>query len=163
MTFIRLIMPYKDPKIRRQHQKEYYQKNKDKKRDYQRNYCKDRYYRIKNHCPEEYQKQLAYFREINREYGKQLKLKVISHYSNGRMACANPFGEHKEPYTNILALTLDHINGDGSKRKGYGNSYYRWLKKNGFPDEGLQVLCMNCQWIKRHKNHELRCWTTCSF
>jgi hypothetical protein len=36
---------------------------------------------------------------------------------------------------------------------GYG--FYTWLKKNGFP-EGLQVLCMNCNWVKRVENNELK-------
>lgn len=48
-------------------------------------------------------------------------------------------------------LTIDHINGGGSKhRKEVGQSnIYRWLKQNNYP-EGFQVLCMNCQWGKKN-------------
>jgi len=148
-------LPYKDPEKRRKHQRDYYLKNIDKRRKYQREYCREAYRKLKEN-PEAYQKRLAYYRRSNREQGERLKREVISHYSNGSMACANPFGEHKEPYTNILALSIDHIHGGGNKlRKGYGNSFYYWLKRNGFP-EGFQVLCMNCQWIKRHENNELK-------
>ena len=54
----------------------------------------------------------------------------------------------------IRALSIDHINSDGaSHRKEVGNGMYRWLLKNNFP-EGFQVLCMNCQFIKRETNNE---------
>ena len=76
---------------------------------------------------------------------------VIKYYSSGTMACANPFNEHKEPYTNILALTLDHIEGGGHKHrnniKRSGAHFYRYLQKQGYPD-GYRVLCMNCQFMK---------------
>lgn len=86
------------------------------------------------------------------------KVKTINHYSNGTMACANPFGEHKEPYTTIEALSIDHINGGGTQERihksyGKGGSFYFWLIKQGFP-EGYQVLCMNCQFIKKIRNKE---------
>jgi hypothetical protein len=56
------------------------------------------------------------------------------------------------------ALTLDHINGDGATqrraiRKGGGRGFYSWVKRNGYPKD-LQVLCWNCQWIKRSENQE---------
>jgi hypothetical protein len=92
-------------------------------------------------------------------YFRRLKVKVVTHYSNGTMACANPFGEHKRPYTTIEALSIDHIYGKGAKQRkelgwrGKGVSFYLWLIKQGYP-KGYQVLCMNCQWIKRSRNDE---------
>lgn len=50
-------------------------------------------------------------------------------------------------------LTIDHVNNDGcEKRKehGHSNRFYRWLRRNGYPD-GYQVLCMNCNFGK-HMN-----------
>ena len=82
---------------------------------------------------------------------------VIRHYSHGTMACANPFGEHEKPYTNILALTIDHVNDDGAEeRRKIGKTvgsgtFYALLIKKGYP-EGYQVLCWNCQWIKRQRH-----------
>lgn len=82
------------------------------------------------------------------------KLKVMIHYSSTNPPqCANPFGEHKEPYTNIRALSMDLIKG-GHRRSGIGLHSYVWLINNNYPD-GWQVLCMNCQWIKRDVNREL--------
>ena len=60
-------------------------------------------------------------------------------------------------YNDIGGLQIDHINNDGSiirkrlkqnKISFTGNSYYRWLIKNNFPS-GHQVLCANCNWLKR--------------
>ncbi len=52
-------------------------------------------------------------------------------------------------------LTLDHIANDGYKRKGCsGSTLYAWVIAHKFP-EGLQTLCWNHQWKKRHLH--LRC------
>lgn len=43
-------------------------------------------------------------------------------------------------------LTIDHKNGGGTKHRketGGGYHFYRWLRKNGYP-EGFRVLCWNC-------------------
>lgn len=61
--------------------------------------------------------------------------------------------------SDIRCLTIDHINGGGTKEREKnkipsGQAFYTWLKKNGYPD-GYQVLCMNCQFIKRITSGEL--------
>ncbi len=82
----------------------------------------------------------------------KLKLEVFSHYSEGKPVC-NSCG-----FDDLRALSIDHINGDGAKhRKSMGlkagfQTYY-WLKRQGYPI-GFQVLCMNCQFIKRAENEE---------
>lgn len=64
----------------------------------------------------------------------------------------------------IKFLSVDHINGGGSKQKkelgGAGGKTYRWMVKNNFPP-GFQILCHNCNQAKGaygmcpHKqNHE---------
>lgn len=72
------------------------------------------------------------------------------------MVCANPYGEHATPYGNLLALTIDHLGGGGSehRRKTRYWSFYKWLARQGFP-RGYQVLCMNCQMIKKFVNNEM--------
>ncbi len=60
-------------------------------------------------------------------------------------------------FEDVRALSLDHINGGGEKAKREagvsGLRWYRWLIKNNFPPD-IQVLCMNCQFIKRYTNNE---------
>ena len=53
-------------------------------------------------------------------------------------------------YSNVDALSLDHISNDGKAhrdRVGGGYNVYWDLKKRDFPP-GFEVLCMNCNWIK---------------
>jgi hypothetical protein len=50
----------------------------------------------------------------------------------------------------VQFLSLDHINGGGNKHRkevGTGIGFYRWLKRNNFP-EGFQTMCHNCNQAK---------------
>ncbi len=76
---------------------------------------------------------------------RELRAEVLAAY--GGQKC-NHCQEAREP-----CLTIDHVEGGGNQHRisigaGSGNDFYRWLKKNNFPS-GFQVLCMNCQWMKR--------------
>lgn len=60
-------------------------------------------------------------------------------------------------FSDIRALQIDHINGGGSKerKRTYGRMIYLYILAH--PDESineLQILCANCNWIKRHENNE---------
>jgi hypothetical protein len=48
--------------------------------------------------------------------------------------------------TEMLFLTIDHVNGDGGKHRKElnGKKIYAWLRQNNYP-EGYQVLCFNCK------------------
>lgn len=84
-----------------------------------------------------------------RLYQERLKMEIFFIYSCGEMKCAY-CGYDK----NIDALSIDHINNNGyiqRKEKNLnGFGFYKWLKSNNYP-EGFQVLCRNCNWIKRTK------------
>lgn len=88
---------------------------------------------------------------------KRLKDAVFNAYGGYQCACC---GE-----TEPLFLTIDHIEGDGSRhrmemtpegqdyrdyRSATGYKTYRWLERNNFP-AGFQVLCSNCN-HGRHRN-----------
>lgn len=87
-------------------------------------------------------------RDVNRRCNEKIRLDVISHYSPS-MVCV------KCGFSDVRALTIDCINGGHKKldKAGGGSTFWRMLKRNGYPD-GFQVLCMNCQFIKRRENHE---------
>jgi hypothetical protein len=66
-----------------------------------------------------------------------LRLLIIKHYGSRCTCCEE---------TNIDLLTIDHINGGGTKhikKLGGTHNFYRWLRDNNFPP-GFQVLCHNC-------------------
>jgi hypothetical protein len=84
-------------------------------------------------------------REYTREWDKKQKDEVFAAYGGYKCNCPGCSETHPE------FMTIDHIDGNGSRHRREANikSMYRWLKKNNFPP-GFQVLCMNCNFVKRH-------------
>lgn len=86
-------------------------------------------------------------------HNRLLKIEVLTHYGNGKCACVQC------GYDNDMALSIDHIEGDGATHRRVthttagGYKLYRWLKRHDYLG-GFQTLCINCQWIKRQANNE---------
>lgn len=79
-----------------------------------------------------------------REVRDTKKFNAFQAYGGFVCACC---GERMEKF-----LSIDHINGDGSKHRrqqGNGAMLYSWLARHQFP-AGFQVLCMNCNWGRRY-------------
>jgi hypothetical protein len=79
-----------------------------------------------------------------RDKGRRIALRteVLAAYGGVCQCC----GEARYEF-----LAIDHAFGDGkahrakSKAASSGKNFYYWLKERGFPqDEGLRVLCHNC-------------------
>lgn len=77
----------------------------------------------------------------NRKDAGKLRVQCLIAYSGNPPKCQCQGCNE----TNIEFLTIDHVGGWGHKhrRELHGNSIYRWLKINNFPDK-FRVLCMNC-------------------
>ncbi len=139
----------------REYHKKYYQANKGKLRKQQ----KARYDIIKDNPDRklrEYKRRRQWWEEnkelhrgIARTAWHKLKKEVLIYYSNREMRCA------KCGFADIRALSLDHIGGGGCEHRRQIKNFYSWLRKNGYP-RGYQVLCMNCQFIKRAENNECK-------
>lgn len=76
--------------------------------------------------------------------GRKVRVEAIEAYG-GKCACCNE--------STFEFLAIDHVNNDGEEHRkemqGYGRAIYRWLKKNGYPQDGrFQVLCHNCNMAK---------------
>jgi len=58
-------------------------------------------------------------------------------------------------FSDIRALQLDHVKGNGAaERRKFGvnwEGFYRFVLKH---PEWYQILCANCNWIKRFENGE---------
>lgn len=84
-----------------------------------------------------------------KEYRRIMKLELFNLLGRKCVRCG---------YEDIRALQFDHIIGGGrkDKRELKGNlsmvSFYR--KNPEKAKQTLQVLCANCNWIKRHENGE---------
>lgn len=89
-------------------------------------------------------------RLYNKNYRVLRKHRVLKHYSNGSLRCAGC------GISDVRVLTIDHVlnNGNTERKNGCGNGdhFYWWLEQNNYP-EGYQVLCMNCQFIKKHSKN----------
>jgi hypothetical protein len=90
------------------------------------------------------------------EFNKQRKIRVLSHYSGKE----TPQCTWEDcTVCDLDMLSIDHIANDGQadrSTRGTGNSLYRALEKEGFP-EGFQTLCHNHQWKKEIlRRRELR-------
>jgi hypothetical protein len=61
-------------------------------------------------------------------------------------------------FSDSRALQIDHINGGGYKEKSKFKTTWKWYQfileqlKNGSKD--YQLLCANCNWIKRSEDKE---------
>ena len=89
------------------------------------------------------------YRATIEKYRRNLKQDALNAYG-GKCACCG--------VDNYEFMAIDHINGGGNKHRkenktGSGLQFYRWLKKNKYP-KGFQILCANCNWIKRFENNE---------
>ena len=157
-------MPYKDPKRNKECIDNYRQTHKDEIHDKQKVYCSTHKKQrnttqkdwIKNH-PEKW-------RIIQQKSGKKrrdkLKMEIIT-LLGGK--CTNPYNlNHGDFLFDIRCLQFDHINREVKRREkwhgqaiGGSEAYLKEvlvLIKSGRKD--YQLLCANCNWIKRYENRE---------
>jgi len=87
-------------------------------------------------------------RKKDRKKYAKLKAQILQAYRGQCQHC----GEDNPDF-----LQIDHVNDDGNTHrrslsgKNQGCNIYTWLRKNGFPKEGFQLLCANCNTAKSKK------------
>ena len=87
-----------------------------------------------------------------RRYRRDMKEEVYKLLGN---KCSNPFNiGHGTFLTDIRCLQIDHINGGGSHQKTHGPVYSVILREIKAGSKEYQLLCANCNWIKRHEKGE---------
>jgi hypothetical protein len=110
------------------------------------NYQKGKY---KEYHQVYYVKNMDRQKKLHKIWVRNLKVEVLSHYSNGSPYCECCKEKH------IEFLSIDHINGGGRKHlreiglESGGWRFYQWLKKNSYP-QGFRVLCYNCNQALGH-------------
>lgn len=141
------------PEIEREKHRKYYLANKEKISAKRKEYRKTHLPPIRIYNAEYYNNNKDKLKAKSIKYRTALKIDVLTHYGNGKCACV------RCGYSDIRALTLDHINGGGhQQRRDTGKSgltFYIWLKQKGYPS-GLQTYCCNCQFLKRSERSEYR-------
>jgi hypothetical protein len=90
-----------------------------------------------------------YYIKYGREYTKRIRRETLEFVGGKEGVKCKRCGFQDE-----RAIQVDHVNGGGSKeiRELKNNRRYLDLIKSK-PHE-YQLLCANCNWIKRHENYE---------
>ena len=93
-------------------------------------------------APENRDKVLERGRDFMREQQVRLRAELFKEYGSYCVCC----GEDYQAF-----LTIEHTNNDGAAhRKRVGPNVLPDLKRRGWPkDEGLVIMCMNCNWARR--------------
>lgn len=116
---------------------------KEKDREYSRKYRKD-------HKKWKYESNKKYVPN-QREYLRKVRLMAINSLGGKCVRCG---------FSDIRALQIDHIKGSGSrerKERNYKGNFHMHVIKSFLNNENkYQLLCANCNWIKRHENNETK-------
>lgn len=116
------------------------------KRAYLAEYREKNKEEINRRTRERYKLQKPDRKEYSRERQRKLRDKAIEVLGGSRCI--------KCGFSDIRALQIDHVNGNGKKERekmGQIVMYKKIIDTNGV---GYQILCANCNWIKRHTHNE---------
>ena len=95
-----------------------------------------------------YEKNRLWINEKNNLRSRKLRLKVLKKLGGKCVECG---------FDDWRALQIDHVNGGGTRelKKYYGRlqKYNRMVLADN--NGKYQILCSNCNWIKRHERNEV--------
>ena len=100
-------------------------------------------------------------KEYNKWYRNNNLLKQRDYLRNERMAVVEALGRKCVDcgFEDVRALQIDHVGGGGSKERKerpYKGSFHKHVLRSFLNNEKrYQLLCANCNWIKRSVNNEL--------
>ena len=85
-----------------------------------------------------------------RKRRKEIKIEIYRLLGNKCIRCG---------FSDVRALQIDHVHGGGNRKRKERKSdylaYYRYiLKQIKLGSKDYQLLCANCNWIKRWENKE---------
>jgi len=146
----RANMPYADYEKHKAHGREYYWRNREKIREKAKCFYQENRLRLVEKGKEYWRNNLiarkAYHKKHNRTRLEYLKNKVFGLLGHVCSRCG---------FEDKRALQIDHIEGGGTKDlKQVGNRlvYLKLVLEAG--TKKYQILCANCNWIKRHERDE---------
>lgn len=86
-----------------------------------------------------------YINKIRVSNAKFWRLEALKKLGNKCVSCG---------YSDIRALHIDHVNNDGYKERNIRKSLNRKIALELVDINRYQLLCANCNWIKRLENNE---------
>lgn len=89
-------------------------------------------------------------KDYQKEYSRKVRKSVVECLGGCCQKCG---------FNDIRALQIDHINGGGSKERKtirFSGSFHVNVMRSFLNKENkYQLLCANCNWIKRAENNEI--------
>ncbi len=139
-----------------EYNKEYYKKNKDKinsKRKKIKVPLTDEEIELRKlkekQRMKEYNKEYYKADGYNKKYNQKQRIKTLDLLGGKCVRCG---------FDDYRALQIDHINGGGHKERkelGFNGSFHKNVMNSHSNNENkYQLLCANCNWIKRVENKE---------
>jgi len=134
------------------------QEHKDEIRKYNRKYRETHKEQIKKY--QKYHKE--YWRKYYREHREQIKERMEKYNKEIRMKVIELLGGKciKCGFNDWRALQIDHVHGGGCKeRKTIRDThtyYYHVIKEVQSGNKDYQLLCANCNQIKKYEKKEFR-------
>ena len=99
---------------------------------------------------------------IGENHKKYIKIKANEYNKRNRRSVIDLLGGKcvRCSFNDWRALQIDHINGKGHeerKVRDFKGQFHNHVKKSFLNNENkYQLLCANCNWIKRYENKEVR-------
>lgn len=133
------------------------------KEDYMRDWRKRNKDKVRGYSQKFRQNHPKEWNEFQRKCSKKrrgiLRTKILALLGG---QCANPYDLHDKSFTDIRCLQVDHLNREAKhreKKNGQATDgsemYLRTiLKEIQLGSKDYQLLCANCNWIKRFENKE---------
>ncbi len=140
---------YKDPVKQLEYNREYGRKWRAKNPEYNHQW-REKNRDERNRWAREYRKKPNRKIKVNeyvRTKNKNFRLKVLSCLGNKCKRCG---------FSDRRALQIDHLNGGGVKEKKLLGEYRMYKQVMNDTSNKYQLLCANCNWIKRYENNEFR-------
>lgn len=129
---------------------EYYNLRKKKHLIRQKEYNKKHPNYQREYMKQQYLKKGVEYREKMKNYQRNLRIAVIEALGGKCIECG---------FNDIRALQIDHINGGGSQERKEGKTagqYSKHVMESFLKKENkYQLLCANCNWVKRVENNEI--------
>lgn len=88
-----------------------------------------------------------YYPEKQKEYIDGIKASIFEILGDVCKVCA---------FSDKRALQIDHVNGGGCRERREKPGWKKLLMSIQAHPQNFQILCANCNWIKRFENNELR-------
>lgn len=135
---------------------EYYYRHKEKllkqnKINHQEKYKNNPEYKRKllENSRKRYWENREWHINYGREYVKKNRREMLEFVGGSKGVQCNKCGFKDE-----RAIQIDHVNGGGSKEIKSLKNNRRYLALIKSRPDNYQLLCANCNWIKRHTNYE---------